>query len=233
MKSTILFVDIETVSAAPVYQELSPERQQLRDHKSQYFNQQQQTSAQRYQQKAWIYAEFGKIVCISIGKIIQEQGETRTLKLKSRTGHNEYQLLTSWINDLKSYLYDHQTKLCWHNIKEFDLPRITRRMIVHSIPIPPILDLQGKKPREVWHIDTMEMRKCGDHKHYTSLNLLAHLFGLPTPKDDISGADIWRVYREEKDLDRISHYCQKDVFTTANLYMKITNQNSIEQNTTS
>jgi hypothetical protein len=181
-----------------------------------------------YEQKAWIYAEFGNIICISVGRIVEDQGVNK-LKIKSRTGHDEAQLLWDFCQDLHPYLNDKDVLLCGHNGKEFDFPRITRRLIVHGMILPKILDNQGKKPREIWHLDTMEMRKCGDIKSYTSLNLLAHLFGLPTPKDDIDGSQVSSVYRNQWDIQRIAHYCEKDVLTTANIYMKMTRRKVLER----
>ena len=118
--------------------------------------------------------------------------------------------------------------LCAHNGKEFDFPFLARRILVNELPLPAILDSAGKKPWETQYLDTMELWKFGDYKHYTSLELLAALFGIPTPKDDINGADIHRVYWEDHDLERIRIYCQKDVLTIARLFLKFQQQPGIE-----
>ena len=110
--------------------------------------------------------------------------------------------------------------LCAHNGKEFDFPFIARRMLVNSIKVPKILDVAGKKPWETTFLDTMELWKFGDYKHFVSLELLADLFGIPTPKDDIDGSQVAKVYYEENDLERIVTYCQKDVITTINIFLK-------------
>src|SRR4030095_4613428 len=110
--------------------------------------------------------------------------------------------------------------LCAHNGKEFDFPFLARRMVINQIPLPAVLDTPGKKPWEVNHLDTMELWKFGDYKSYTSLLLLATILGIPTPKDDINGSIVWKVYWQDKDLDRIVRYCQKDVLTVAQIMLR-------------
>jgi hypothetical protein len=90
-------------------------------------------------------------------------------------------------------------------------------MLVQGIALPDILDTAGQKPWQIRHLDTMELWKFGDYKSYTSLELLAAIFSVPTPKDDIAGGDVARVYWEELDLDRIVTYCNKDVVTIVNI----------------
>ena len=119
--------------------------------------------------------------------------------------------------------------LCGHNGKEFDFPYIARRCVVHRIRLPKLLDIAGLKPWEVGHLDTMNLWSFGDRKAYTSLALLTHILGIPTPKDDISGADVARVYYEEKDLDRIATYCKKDVVATTQLYLRLTGRELVAE----
>jgi DNA polymerase elongation subunit (family B) len=162
-------------------------------------------------------AEFGKIICISLG-IFSIQGKSASLRIKSIFGHDEKEMLHQF-----SALLNKQAPtlmFCAHNGKEFDFPYICRRLLVNGIEIPVQLQLSGKKPWEINHIDTMELWKFGDYKHFTSLNLLAAILDIPTPKDDINGAQVRQVYYEEKNLDRIVTYCQKDVITTAQVLLK-------------
>jgi hypothetical protein len=175
-------------------------------------------------ERAGIYAEFGKIICISTG--ILRSGSCR---IKSYYGEDEKQLLADFAGMLLKGADKKIQFLCAHNGKEFDYPYLIRRMLVNGIKVPPILDLAGKKPWEVNHLDTMELWKFGDYKNYTSLELLATIFGIPTPKDDITGQDVGRVFWQEKDLPRIVTYCQKDVVTIVNLILKFKGEPAIEQ----
>ncbi|KAA9325371.1 3'-5' exonuclease [Hymenobacter busanensis] len=169
-------------------------------------------------QQAGIYAEFGRVVCISVGCFLfDKQEENWRFRVKSFASDDEKALL----RDFASLLHRKPAYiLCAHNGKEFDFPYLSRRMLINGIQLPPQLDLAGKKPWEINHIDTMELWKFGDRKAPTSLNLLAAVFKIPTPKDDITGADVARVYYEDRDLPRIVTYCQKDIITTARLLQK-------------
>ena len=209
----ILFLDIETVPATPDYESLDDTMKVLWDKKAELIgkNDPDQTPSELYN-RAGIYAEFGKIVCISCGFL-----RGSTFRVKSYSGDHEEDILKNFASLLtRSYSLD-KYRLCAHNGKEFDFPYISRRMLINGIKIPPILDMAGKKPWEVQHLDTMELWKFGDYKHYTSLELLAAIFGIPTPKDDIDGSQVADVYWKEKDLKRIVTYCEKDVLTTAQL----------------
>ena len=142
------------------------------------------------------------------------------MRLKSFYGHNEKNILSQFkhlLND--SYSSGHHY-LCAHNGKEFDYPFICRRMLINGISLPKILNIAGKKPWEIKHLDTMELWKLGDYTHYTSIHLLAELFNIPTPKDDINGSQVSNVYWIQKDLERIRINCQKDTLTVAQLYLK-------------
>lgn len=211
----ILFLDIETVSKVATYSELSEAEQELWSKKSKFLQKEDQTPESIYGQSA-IYAEFGKIVCISVGYIIHHE----ELRIKSFYGDNEKNLLEEFAEMLILHFSGHGHLLCAHNGKEFDFPYICRRMLINGIKLPPLLDIAGKKPWEVQHLDTMELWKFGDYKHYTALNLLAHVFDIPTPKDDIDGSQVGKVYWQDKDLARIVTYCQKDVVTIAQLVMR-------------
>lgn len=214
----ILFLDIETVPAVYDYDNLDETTQALWNHKSSYW-QKEDLGPKDVYDRAGIYAEFGKIVCISVGFVSQRNGE-EVARMRSFCNHDEKQLLKEFCDLLNSY-YNHPSfMLAGHNAKEFDFPFIARRLLINGLKLPTLLNIAGKKPWEINHLDTMELWKFGDYKNYTSLNLLAHIFGIPTPKDDISGADVARVYYEEDDLDRIATYCEKDVATVIQLFKK-------------
>ncbi len=216
--SDILFLDIETVPQVYKFGDLDEARQKLWDIKMKYKQREGKTAEDIYE-KAGILAEFGKIVCISVGVINEEKGNCQ-LRLKSYCGNDEKQLLTEFIQLLDNHYSSERYLLCAHNGKEFDYPYLARRILINSLSLPDILDIAGKKPWEVRHLDTMHLWKFGDYKHYTSLDLLANIFEIPSPKDDISGADVSRIYWEENDIERITKYCEKDVQATAQLFCR-------------
>ena len=169
--------------------------------------------------KAGIFAEFGKIVCISVG-LFHGSAHHREFRLKSFFGEDEKALLTDFASLLNQYFNNPDQLLCAHNGKEFDFPYIARRMLVHGIALPLLLDIAGKKPWEVAHLDTMELWKFGDRKNFTSIALLTKLFDIPSPKDDMDGSMVGQVYWEENGLDRIEHYCRQDVLALAQLMLR-------------
>ncbi len=211
----ILFLDIETVPMCSDYSGLPERFIPLWDKKAGYLKRDDEDTPESLFPRAGIYAEFGKVVCISFGIYIQG-----TLRIKSFYGDDEKQLLTEFANLLESKFSSKDFQLCAQNGKEFDFPYLARRMLINGIPLPEILDLAGKKPWEVSHLDTMELWKFGDFKNYTSLEVLAAVFDIPTPKDDIDGSQVGKVYWEDKDLDRIVTYCQKDVLTIVQLFLR-------------
>lgn len=227
--NNILFLDIETVPQFQSYDSLPEDWKKLWDTKSTTLlkHHEGQTNETLYP-RAGIYAEFGKIVCISCG-VVQGTGNQRKIILKSFYGDDEKKLLLEFIDMLNKWTGGEQKYLCAHNGKEFDFPYLCRRMIINNLGIPSILDISGKKPWEVNHFDTLELWKFGDYKSYTSLNLLAHSLGVPTPKDDIDGSMVWEVYWKEKNLERIVTYCQKDVITVAQILLRMNGEPLIEQ----
>jgi hypothetical protein len=179
---------------------------------------------EQFYKRAGIYSEFGKIICISVGFLTrQPENNEPVLRLKSFSNHVEATLLDDFADLLQRHFNNpDKFAICGHNIREFDIPYICRRSLVNQLPLPRMLDIAGKKPWETKHLlDTLEMWKFGDIKNYTSLRLLAALFDIPSPKDDISGADVGRVYWEDRDLDRIATYCEKDVLATVQLYLRL------------
>jgi len=226
--NNILFLDIETVPRFPDYSSLPEDWKQLWDTKSvsliKYHE--GQTNETLYP-RAGIYAEFGKIVCISCG-VLQGISGQRKIIVKSFSGDDEKILLRQFNDMLNKWAVGEPKYLCAHNGKEFDFPYLCRRMIINDLPIPALLNISGKKPWEVNHFDTLELWKFGDFKNYTSLNLLAHTLGIQTPKDDIDGSMVWEVYWKEKNLDRIVAYCQKDVVTVAQILLRMNGEPLIE-----
>lgn len=225
----VLFLDIETVPAVPDYKLLDERFRKLWNKKaerlvpSNYATEQAATPEQLYP-RAGIYAEFGKIICISVGAVAK--GEFR---IKSFAGHDERELLLEFAELLNKKYNRQDHLLCAHNGKEFDFPYIARRMLIQVIPLPAILDLSGKKPWEVNHLDTMELWKFGDYKNFTSLDLLAAIFGIATPKDDMDGSQVSDVYYKENDLNRIVHYCTKDVLTVAQILRRYRGEQLIDE----
>lgn len=221
----ILFLDIETVPETESFAELTPEKQLLWEEKTQYQRKDEYTPEEFYD-RAGIWAEFGKIVCISVGFFSFKEGERR-FRITTFKGPED-QLLKEFSILLNSHFYEPYHLLCAHNGKEFDFPFIARRMLIHSLPLPEKLNLFGKKPWEVPHLDTLELWKFGDYKHFTSLKLLTNILGIPSPKADISGADVCKVYYREKDEERIIKYCEKDVIAIAQIILKLRQENLLQ-----
>ena len=225
----ILFLDIETVPGARDFEDLSEGIQELWAVKCRNILRkgpdelEYDEIAATFAERAGIFAEFGKIVCITTGFLMRPQdGGKMMLRLKSFTNNMESSLLQDFGDVLEKHFNNPEKfAFCGHNIKEFDIPYICRRMLLNQLPLPRMLDISGKKPWETKHmIDTLELWKFGDIKNYTSLNLLTHIFDIPSPKDDMDGSDVAGVYWEEQDLDRIAHYCEKDVLATVQLYLR-------------
>lgn len=227
----ILFLDIETAPLTATYDEMDATLAHLWDEKTE---QMKRRAPERYDEEcsgesmfheAGIFAEFGRIVCISVGFI----HKGTHLKEKSFYGTDEKRLLCEFADLLNGHYSDYGAYLCGHNAKEFDLPFIARRMLVHGIPLPEILNVAGKKPWECRFLDTMDLWKFGDYKHFTSLKLLCAIFGIPTPKDDIDGSQVASVFYDEKDYDRIAKYCEKDVLATAQVYLRMNGMETIKE----
>lgn len=221
----ILFLDIETVPVYPNYADVDEGLKPFIDAKLK-IDPEDPSTIDNYA-LAGVYSEFAKVVCISVG-FVRETRTGRTMRLKSFYHDDEETLLKQFKQLLEDHPEDFQI-LCAHNGKEFDFPFICRRMLVNGIKIPAVLDIAGKKPWEVAHLDTMQLWKFGDYKAYTKLALLCHIFGIPTPKDDISGADVAKVYYEENNLERIKIYCEKDVVALIQVFLKYRCESLIEE----
>lgn len=225
--SKIMFLDIETV---PMEADLSLVSEDLAHLWEDKFNliykrmpekyPELTTAAEAFANSAGIYAEFGRIVCISVG-FIHYKGIEMHFRTKSFAGDNEKILLQDFAQLLAKFCTTKEHTLCGHNIKEFDIPYICRRMLINGIQLPEILRISGKKPWEINFIDTLELWKFGDYKNYTALKLLTAIFGIPTPKDDIDGSQVANVFYKEKNIQRIAIYCQKDVVATARVFLKL------------
>ena len=213
----ILFIDIETVPEAQSFDMLSQEKQELFSLKTKYQRKEDDT-AESFYERAGIWAEFGKIVSISAG-YFTFKNDIRHFRVTSFFGE-EKKLLTDFSNMLNNHFNGPEHVLCGHNAKEFDFPFMARRIIINGLKIPTKLNLFGKKPWEIPYLDTMELWKFGDYKHYTSLRLLTNILDIPSPKDDIDGSEVAQVYYIEKDIDRIVTYCEKDVITVAQVLLR-------------
>jgi uncharacterized protein YprB with RNaseH-like and TPR domain len=214
----VLFLDIETVPVVESFELLDPAMKGLWEKKSLQFRSSDQAATDVFQ-RAGIYSEFGKIICISVGLI--KGKNPLSLRLKSFFGSDEKKLLTEFSIMLTKFtIKNKEALLCAHNGKEFDYPYIARRMIINNVNIPDLLDNAGKKPWEVKLLDTMDLWKFGDYKNYTSLNLLTSILGIPTPKDDIDGSMVAGIYYEENDIERIVRYCEKDVLAIVQVLLR-------------
>jgi len=214
--TNILFLDIETVPQHSTFDGAPKVIQHLWEKKSKYLIKDDKETPDSIYRQAGIYAEFGKVVCISCGYFSAD----RKLRIKSFYGDDEKNVLKEFSEMLSKFFSKNDKMLCAHNGKEFDFPFLARRMVINNVPLPPVLDTPGKKPWEVNHLDTLELWKFGDYKSFTSLLLLATVLGVPTPKDDIDGSMVWDVYWNEKNLERIVTYCQKDVLTIAQIFLR-------------
>lgn len=217
----ILFLDIETVPESVRYEDLTEEKKELWAHKTSYQRKEEYTPDEFYN-RAGIWAEFGKIICISVG-YFTFKGDNRNFRVTSFHGE-ETRLLKDFKTLLETHFNHPQHLLCAHNGKEFDFPYIARRMIINGITLPGKLNLMGKKPWEVPHLDTMELWRFGDYKHFTSLKLLTNIFNIPSPKDDIDGSMVRDVYYEENNIDKIIIYCEKDTIAVAQVFLKLQGQ---------
>ena len=221
----LLFLDIETVPETESYSDLSEDKQKLWDSKSKY-QRKEDYSPEAFYDRAGIWAEFGKVICISVG-YFTEVNSVRRFRVTSFYG-DEHGLLLEFKALIETHFSKPKHLLCAHNGKEFDFPYIARRMVIHKISLPLKLNLFGKKPWEVPHLDTLELWKFGDFKHYTSLKLLTSVLGIPSPKDDIDGSEIFRVYYEEKNVERIVTYCQKDTIAVAQVILRLRGETVLE-----
>ncbi len=222
MLKNILFIDIETVSCANSYEALSSSMQALWDKKvATTYKNADETASDLFFDKAAIYAEFGKIIVIGLGYVTVDAYGAPTLRVKALRNHDEGLLLQDFAGLLTTGFGQGGLRLCGHNGKEFDFPYLCRRMTVHGIRLPPVLDTAGKKPWEVTHLDTMEMWKFGDRKSFTSLQLMATLFGISDSKAIMDGSDVNDYYYNQNALDRIATYCMHDVVVTAQVFLKL------------
>jgi len=222
----VLFLDIETVPEFRNHSEMDDEKKILWEEKSKYQRKDEFTPEEFYE-RAGIWSEFGKIICISVGFFNFRNG-VRNFRLTSFKGEEE-KLLKEFTALLEEYFFQPNQLLCAHNGKEFDFPYIARRMLIHNMRLPSKLNLFGKKPWEVPHLDTLELWKFGDFKHYTSLKLLTHVLGIPSPKEDIDGSMVREVYYEKGELDKIVEYCERDVLAIAQVILRLRQEDLLNE----
>lgn len=228
----ILFIDIETVPVVAEYMQLSPLMRELWDRKARSLRSQTGMTddpSSLFPERAGIFAEFAKTVCIGIGCLTEEPGEQWKLLLKAFSGDDEQQLLEAFTEGMMKFAARSvHFRFCGHNIREFDIPFLCRRLLINGLPLPEPMQLHGKKPWEISHLDTLELWRFGDYKNYTSLALLAEVLGIPSPKEDIDGSMVGAVYWQEKNLNRIVRYCLRDVHTTARVFLTLSGHPAIQ-----
>jgi 3'-5' exonuclease len=217
----ILFIDIETVAATNNYSSLDDRLKTQWARKAAFFRKDGKISDEDiYHERAGIYAEFGKIICVAVGKFCDTDSGELGLRTKVYSGHEEKSLLIEF-KAMVEKIDSSTLRFCAHNGKEFDYPYLCRRMLINSIGLPAALNLSGKRGWEVQHLDTMELWKFGDYKHFTSLDLLATIFDIPSSKGDMDGSLVNKVYHEQQDLEKIGDYCRADVVVLAQLFLKL------------
>jgi 3'-5' exonuclease len=224
----VLFLDIETVPVTRDYHMLGKHMQDLWDKKVALPVKNDEGLPEELWERAGLYAEFGKIICISAG-IFSSLEEPRRFRIKSFAGDDEADILKGFCRLLEKFRPGIEINLCAHNGKDFDFPYMGRRMIINGIPVPEVLNVAGKKPWEVHFLDTMELWKFGAYRHYISLALLAEILDIPNPKDEIDGSQVGRVYYEDGDIRRIIRYCEKDVLTVAQILLKLRGESLISE----
>lgn len=225
--SKIIYIDIETTPATKNFSDLPELLQGLWDKKTASDRTEEVSLSDFYDQRAALYPEFGRIVCISVG-ILQPSPTGWKMFTKSYCSEDECALLMEFNMFLNKYWLS-APAFCGHNIKEFDMPYIAKRMMINHLRPHSSLDVSGKKPWEISFIDTLELWKCGSYRGGASLELLTAVFGIPTPKDDIHGYEVRGVFYDEGDLDRISTYCQKDVVATAQVLLAMRGEQIIPE----
>lgn len=226
----ILFLDIETVSCVPSYQDLDENLQPLWHRKANLLGVEEEDAVQDlFFQKAGIYAEFGKVIVIGLGFFTFDEQGTPNFRVKGIVSHDEGEVLEEFKSIVERF-NPATLRLCAHNGKEFDFPYLCRRMIVNDISLPAALDIRGKKPWEINHLDTMELWKFGDRKNFTSLHLLATLFGITSSKEIIQGDEVNHYYYKKNDLETITRYCQQDVIVAAQIFLKMHGYPLIDSN---
>jgi hypothetical protein len=224
----ILYLDIETVPQVEKLSDFPEKLQKLWIRKAEMISK-EPDEAEKLFERAGIYAEFGKIVCISCGTIYRK-GNKRIYRVKSFYGKDEVALLQDFLVMLEKFMSNPVHRLCAHNGQEFDFPYLARRILINKLKLPSILDIAGAKPWEVrdYLMDTMQLWKLGDYKNYTSLDLLCTIFDVPTPKDDIDGSQVAGIYYRDGDLERIARYCEKDTLAVAQIIMRLKGEPLIE-----
>ncbi|MES2703080.1 MAG: ribonuclease H-like domain-containing protein [Bacteroidota bacterium] len=227
----ILFIDIETVPLFSDYDQLSEGMQYEWGRKAKFIKPSADgptDPAGLFEERAGIFSEFARVVCIGFGSLYNHEGGWK-MRLKSLVNDDEKQLLTDFCEVIGKFTKHYKDlRFCGHNIKEFDIPFLCRRMIINGMGLPQCMQIAGKKPWEVTHLDTMELWRFGDYKNYTPLSLLAEVLGIPSPKGDIDGSMVASVYWKDKDLQRIGKYCAGDVLTSARVFLKLSGLHEID-----
>ncbi len=217
----LLFLDIETVAGVRNFDDLNPQLSALWLDRLTKTTPETGDLDQAWTEKAGLQAEFGKIICISVAYLVQNQDQM-ALRIKSVAGDHETEILSRFLEMAAGFVSRHRAfQFTGHHVREFDIPYICRRCLILGVPLPTFLQFHGLKPWEVPVLDTLQLWRFGDGRHFVSLNLMACVLGIETPKDDISGSQVGRVYWEDHDLDRISAYCRKDVVAVVQILLRM------------
>lgn len=222
-----LFLDIETVPSVESFSKLNERQKKLWEARSSHFRKEGEDASDVWS-RAGLYAEFGKIICISAG-IFSSLAEPRRFRIKSFYGDDEIKIIRDFAELIRNFRKGQDLRLCAHNGKEFDFPFIARRTIILGEPLPAVLNIAGKKPWELNFVDTLELWKFGEFRNFTSLALLAEILGVSNPKDDLDGSQVAQVYYGEKNLDRIARYCEKDVLALAQVLLRLRSEKLIPE----
>ena len=226
----LICIDIETAPEFSSFENVPEKFRELYLLKAARLREENETDDEHYFNHAGIYAEFGKVICISVGIFARKRkSEPFKFRIKSFSGDDEKKLLSEFLELLNKQFKLSNYQFCGHNIREFDIPYLCRRLLIQHLPLPKMLDLSGKKPYEINFVDTLQLWRFGDYKNYTSLKLLAALLEIESPKNDIEGKDVGRVYWQEKDLSRIADYCKRDVLTVAQIILRLKNLPLLDQ----
>jgi hypothetical protein len=225
----LLLIDIETVPMVKSYDQMSEKMQRLWDKKSLLIDNQNPKTDETFAEKAGIYAEFGKIICIGLGYFVKSKS-AYTLKIKTLANHDEKVILEDFKVVCNKFFKAPLKQFCGHNIREFDIPYICRRTFINQMSLPDIIaDLQNKKPWENPMLDTLQFWKFGEYKNFTSVDLLSTVLQIESPKGDIDGSDVARVYWQENDLERIVNYCNRDIVTVGQILMRLNGMNLLNE----
>lgn len=230
----IVFFDLETASEYESLDQLAlnkPKMAELWSKRCEYLRSRfeenkDMTDEQLYEAKAALTPEFARIVCATFGRVTFI-GEDPNVIIKSYCSEHEDEVLDGIQKVFDKFA---SLKFSGHNIKRFDIPMMCKRLLIHGRSLPKGLQIQNLKPWEMPFIDTSEVWSFGAWQEgFVSLELLVTAIGLETPKGDIKGEDVSRVFWQDGDTHRIAEYCQRDVFAGIQALLKLSGLPVVEE----